>query len=48
MQLEEDTEYRFPAIAAPIKHSPLVLPVTMATEEEMEGGEEVVEIRRSR
>jgi hypothetical protein len=48
MELEEDLEYRFPSMAStPIKHSPLVVPMTLTTEE-VDGEEEYVEIRRSR
>jgi hypothetical protein len=48
MQLEEDTEYRFPSVVTPIKHSPLVVPMKLTMEEDGEWEEEYVEIRRSR
>jgi hypothetical protein len=37
MQLEEDLEYRFPSISnASIRHSPLVVPVSLEEEESNE------------
>jgi len=44
MQLEEDLEYRFPIVTTPVRHSPLVMPLTLKTEEEENENDQIVEM----
>jgi hypothetical protein len=44
MQLEEDIEYRFPVVTTPVRHSPLVMPLTLKSEEEDNENDQVVEM----
>lgn len=44
MQLDEDMEYRFPMVTTPVRHSPLVIPLTLKSEEEEMDAEQIVEI----
>jgi hypothetical protein len=44
MQLEEDMDYRFPAVVATSRYSPLVVPMSMTMEEEEADSEQYIEM----